>query len=99
MELDDGTWDGGSGSDGMDTEEPATTVAPFNEVLTQALQYGRQLCVDYPSDENGGDKKMLDAIFSLVAYPDPLNSMYGHYLDPAGRVAVAEELNSAILGG
>jgi hypothetical protein len=99
MELDDGTWDGGSGSDGMDTEEPATTVAPFNEVLTEALQYGRQLCVDYPSDENGGDKKMLDAIFSLVAYPDPLNSMYGHYLDPAGRVAVAEELNSAILGG
>lgn len=93
MELDDGTWDG----DGMDTEEPAAA-APFNEVLTEAVQYGQQLCMDYPSDENGGDKKMLEAIFSLVAYPDPLNSVHGHYLDPAGRVAVAEELNSAILG-
>lgn len=92
MELDDGTWDG----DGMDTEEP-TTAAPFNEVLTEAVQYGQQLCMDYPSDENGGDKKMLEAIFSLVAYPDPQNSVHGHYLDPAGRVAVAEELNSAIL--
>lgn len=95
MELDDGTWDG----DGMDTEdqEPAAA-APFNEVLTEAVQYGQQLCMDYPSDENGGDRKMLEAIFSLVAYGDPLNSVHGHYLDPAGRVAVAEELNSAILG-
>jgi hypothetical protein len=93
MELDDGTWDG----DGMDTEEPAVA-APFNEVLTEAVQYGQQLCMDYPSDENGGDRKMLEDIFSLVAYPDPLNSVHGHYLDPAGRVAVAEELNSAILG-
>lgn len=92
MELDDGTWDG----DGMDTEEP--TAVAFNEVLTEAVQYGQQLCMDYPSDENGGDKKMLEAIFSLVAYPDPQNSVHGHYLDPAGRVAVAEELNSAILG-
>lgn len=92
MELDDGTWDG----DGMDTGEP--TAGQFNEVLTEAVQYGQQLCMDYPSDENGGDKKMLEAIFSLVAYPDPQNSVHGHYLDPAGRVAVAEELNSAILG-
>ncbi|OKP13273.1 Ran-binding protein 10 [Penicillium subrubescens] len=95
MELDDGTWDGG---DGMDTEDQEpTSAAPFNEVLTEAVQYGQQLCMDYPSDENGGDRKMLEDIFSLVAYPDPLNSVHGHYLDPAGRVAVAEELNSAIL--
>lgn len=94
MELDDGHWDGDG--DGMETEEP--TAVPFNEVLTEAVQYGQQLCLDYPSDENGGDRKMLEAIFSLVAYPDPQNSVHGHYLDPAGRVAVAEELNSAILG-
>ncbi|EPS30922.1 hypothetical protein PDE_05875 [Penicillium oxalicum 114-2] len=93
MELDDGHWDGDG--DGMETEEP--TAVPFNEVLTEAVQYGQQLCLDYPSDENGGDRKMLEAIFSLVAYPDPQNSVHGHYLDPAGRVAVAEELNSAIL--
>ncbi|KAJ6104147.1 SPla/RYanodine receptor SPRY [Penicillium sp. IBT 18751x] len=92
MELDDGTW----GADGMDTEEPETT-ARINELLTEALQYGQQLRMDYPSDEDGGDKKMLDDIFSLVAYSDPKRSVHGHYLDPSGRVAVAEELNSAIL--
>jgi hypothetical protein len=93
MELDDGSW----GTDGMDTEEPEAT-AQINELLTEAVQYGQQLRMDYPSDENGGDKKMLDDIFSLVAYSDPKRSVHGHYLDPAGRVAVAEELNSAILG-
>ncbi|KAJ5096306.1 SPla/RYanodine receptor SPRY [Penicillium alfredii] len=93
MELDDGEgWE----ADGMDTEEPETA-AQFSELLTEAVQYGQQLRMDYPSDENGGDKKMLEDIFSLVAYPDPKRSVHGHYLDPAGRVAVAEELNSAIL--
>lgn len=91
MELD------GDGWDGMDTEEPAIT-AQFNEALTEAVQYGQQLRMDYPTDENGGDKKMLDHIFSLFAYSDPKSAIHGHYLDPAGRVAVAEELNSAILG-
>lgn len=93
MELDDGEgWNG----DGMDTEEP--NVTEHNNLLTEAVQYGQQLSMDFPSDENGGDKKMLDDIFSLVAYPDPKRSVHGHYLDPAGRLAVAEELNSAILG-
>ncbi|KAF9886410.1 hypothetical protein FE257_011442 [Aspergillus nanangensis] len=97
MELDEhlhngGGWDG----DGMDTEEPENSTK-FHELLTEAVQYGQQLRLDYPTDEQGGDKKMLDDIFSLVCYLDPKPSMHGHYLDPAGRIAVAEELNSAIL--
>lgn len=96
MELDDGDGDSWA-ADGMDTEEPEV-VAQFNQLLTEAVQYGQQLRADYPTDENGGDKKLLDDIFSLVAYPDPKRSVHGHYLDAEGRVAVAEELNSAILG-
>lgn len=96
MELDDGDGDAWA-ADGMDTEEPEV-VAQFNQLLTEAVQYGQQLRADYPTDENGGDKKLLDDIFSLVAYPDPKRSVHGHYLDAEGRVAVAEELNSAILG-
>jgi hypothetical protein len=96
MELDDGDGDAWV-ADGMDTEEPEV-VAQFNQLLTEAVQYGQQLRADYPTDENGGDKKLLDDIFSLVAYPDPKRSVHGHYLDAEGRVAVAEELNSAILG-
>lgn len=99
MELDDGAWDDGMG---MDTEEsPKTTERNerFNELLTEAVEYGQQLRLDYhQSGDDGLDLKMLDEVFSLVCYPDPKGSPHGHYLDPEGRVAVAEELNSAILG-
>ena len=99
MEVDDGYSDG----EGMDTEEaaPTTTVgdtAKFHELLTEAVQYGQQLRMDYPSDEDGGDKQYLEDIFSLVAYPDPRSSIHGHHMDASGRVAVAGDLNSAILG-
>lgn len=94
MELDDGeSWD----AEVMDTKDPEAS-AHFNVLLTEAVQYGQQLCTDYQFAENGVDKKMLADIFSLVAYSEPHQSMHGHYLDPSGRVAVAEELNSAILG-
>jgi hypothetical protein len=97
MEVDDQMQDGYSDADGMDTEEPDSTVK-FHELLTEAVQYGQQLRMDYPPEERGVDKDFLNDIFSLVAYSDPKSSVHGHYLDPAGRVAVAEELNSAILG-
>ncbi|OOF91022.1 hypothetical protein ASPCADRAFT_400441 [Aspergillus carbonarius ITEM 5010] len=97
MELDEQLQEGDVyEADGMDMEEPETTVRS-NELLTEAVQYGQQLFLDYPPEERGGDRKMLDDIFSLVAYPDARRSVHGHYLDPAGRIAVAEELNSAIL--
>ncbi|KAL4801927.1 hypothetical protein BDV18DRAFT_154567 [Aspergillus unguis] len=97
MELDEQMQDrDGWEADGMDTED-TETVTKANELLTEAVQYGQQLRMDYPTDENGGDKKMLDDIFSLVCYPDPKRSVHGHFLATAGRVAVAEELNSAIL--
>lgn len=93
MDLDDSeNWD----AEAMCTEKPEPT-ARFSELLTEAVQYGQQLCTDYQSMENLADRQMLKEIFSLVAYEDPQGSMHGHYLDPAGRVAVAEELNSAIL--
>ncbi|KAI7973881.1 hypothetical protein EIK77_001292 [Talaromyces pinophilus] len=98
MEVDDGYSDG----EGMDTEEPPKTTvddtAKFHELLTEAVQYGQQLRMDYPSDEYGGDKQYLEDIFSLVAYPDPRSSVHGHHLDASGRVAVADDLNATILG-
>ncbi|KAF5005560.1 hypothetical protein F66182_15927, partial [Fusarium sp. NRRL 66182] len=96
MEVDDGFSD----DEGMDTEESRTAVddtAKFHELLTEAVQYGQQLRMDYPSDEYGGDKQYLEDIFSLVAYPDPRSSVHGHHLDASGRVSVADDLNAAIL--
>lgn len=102
-DLDDGNADpdgnADDGDDGMDTSETAETTARFNELLTEAVQYGQQLRMDYHnSGDDGLDLKMLDEVFSLVCYSDPKGSLHGHYLNPEGRVAVAEELNSAILG-
>lgn len=98
MELDDQVHDGdGWEVEGMEIED-SETAAKSKELLTEAVQYGQQLFIDYPPDERGGDRKMLEDIFSLVAYQDARQSVHGHYLDPANRIAVAEELNSAILG-
>ena len=97
MEVDEQMHDGDG--DEMDTEDQdPEAISKSQTLLTEAVQYGQQLHMDYPTDERGGNKRVLDDIFSLVAYPDPRRSVHGHYLDPAGRVAVAEELNSAILG-
>ena len=97
MEVDEQMHDGDG--DAMDTEDQdPEAISRSQTLLTEAVQYGQQLHMDYPTDERGGNKRVLDDIFSLVAYPDPRRSVHGHYLDPAGRVAVAEELNSAILG-
>ena len=98
MELDEQVPEGENWeADGMETEESEAN-NKFQELLAEAVQYGQQLRSDYPTDEHGGDMKMLDDIFSLMAYSDAKRSVHGHYLDPAGRAIVAEELNSAILG-
>ncbi|PSR87304.1 CTLH/CRA C-terminal to lish motif domain-domain-containing protein [Coniella lustricola] len=67
--------------------------------LTQvALAYGQTLQAEYAGDERRGVRQALEDIFSLIAYQNPLKeSKVAHLLDRKGRVAVAEELNSAIL--
>lgn len=111
MEVDDqmpdvDTSEAIAASDMMDTDasntnnanNDTTTVKKDQDLLHEAILYGQQLQADYPGDEKKEHKKTLDDIFSLVAYADPKTSVHGHLLDPSGRVAVAEELNSAILG-
>ncbi|EEH48242.1 uncharacterized protein PADG_04326 [Paracoccidioides brasiliensis Pb18] len=79
------------------TTAPPPATANYQDLLHEAILYGQELQADYPGDERREYKRALDDIFSLVAYPDPKSSVHGHLLEPSGRVAVAEELNSAIL--
>lgn len=67
--------------------------------LTQdALLYGQTLQAEYLGDERREVHVALNEIFGLMAYPNPLKEpKVAHLLDRKGRVAVAEELNSAIL--
>lgn len=70
----------------------------YDELLSEAMNYGQVLQREYRDGEDGEYNKTLLDIFSLVAYDNPRDSVHGSLLDRKGRVAVAEELNSAILG-
>jgi len=59
------------------------------------MEYGTVLVQTYQDDRT--KDQALKEIFSLFAYQDPKNSPAAHILDISGRIAVAEELNSAIL--
>lgn len=71
--------------------------AKYDQLLQEAMSYGQTLMREY-RDEKREYRKTLEHIFSLIAYADAKASVHGHLLDTAGRVQVAEELNSAILG-
>lgn len=95
MELDE-QMNEGDQWDEMDTEDAENNMR-YDQLLQEAMMYGQVLRQEY-RDENRDYKRTLEQVFSLIAYSDAKSSVHGHLLDPKGRVAVAEELNSAILG-
>jgi hypothetical protein len=96
MDLDDhqsqNNWDR------MDTEEAPENQLEYQRLVEDTLAYGRELQAEFKDDQRREVSKALEDAFALMAYVDPLNAKeVSHLLDPSGRVAVAEELNSAIL--
>lgn len=85
--------------DDDDDEHDITSIEPakYDELLQEAMSYGQTLMREY-RDEKREYRKTLEDIFSLIAYDDAKASVHGHLLETGGRVQVAEELNSAILG-
>ena len=97
MEVDDGgEWEGGEPMDDVDSQPPPAV----GQLLQEALESGQELRAEF-ANGSGSDPEMsrqLDEIFALIAYENPLKEEgVKHLLDRSGRVAVAEELNSAIL--
>ncbi|KAH0837667.1 hypothetical protein AYO21_09498 [Fonsecaea monophora] len=95
MELDEQP-NGDSSANGVGKSRADDGALQHDQLLNEAMLYGQELHREF-RDEDGDYAKTLQDIFSLVAYDDPRGSVNGHLLDPAGRVTVAEELNSAIL--
>jgi hypothetical protein len=82
----------------MDTEETVDNQLDYQDLLQDTLMYGQVLQAEFKNDPRREVSKALEDAFALMAYQDPLNAKEVAYLlDPSGRVAVAEELNSAIL--
>lgn len=84
--------------DQMETEEAADNNIKYQNLLQETLEYGQELQLEFREDNRREVKKALEETFSLLAYEDPKRSVVAHLLEPSGRVPVAEELNSAILG-
>ncbi|OAA54255.1 ran-binding protein [Niveomyces insectorum RCEF 264] len=67
-------------------------------VVDEAIAFGQALQSEFASDPRPEIRSALKEIFSLLAYANPLKEKeVAHLMDQRGRVAVAEELNSAIL--
>ncbi|ROV96824.1 hypothetical protein VMCG_07920 [Cytospora schulzeri] len=78
--------------------EDLDTPSDVRDLAQDALQYGQALQAEYAGDERKEVRAALKDIFGLMAYQNPLKeSKLSYLLDRKGRVAVAEELNSAIL--
>lgn len=81
-----------------DDMEDLDGAAGQRDLTQDALLYGQTLQAEYLGDERREVHAALNEIFGLMAYPNPLKeAKVAHLLDRKGRVAVAEELNSAIL--
>ncbi|RKF63279.1 putative spry domain-containing protein [Erysiphe neolycopersici] len=84
-----------------DPIERDDTIRNFSEhehLLNETIKYGTELSAEFRDDPRKDIRKSLEDAFALMAYQEPLNATGVSYLlDPSGRMAVAEELNSAIL--
>ena len=96
MELDD-QLNGSDDWDKMETEE-ADNGLIYQTLLQDTLRYGQELRHEFKDDRSKVVRDTFKDIWSFYAYEDPRKSPVAHLLDPQGRVPVAEELNSAILG-
>lgn len=78
--------------------EESSFLAKQAELVNDALQYGQELQSEFKDDSRREVKQALKDTFALIAYPDARESSLASLLEAEGRVTVAEELNSAILG-
>jgi hypothetical protein len=98
MELDDPPI-ASNGWDRMDTGGFHDSQADDIKLLNEAIKYGQVLEAEFKHDPRREVQKSLQDAFALLAYEDPINSKeVSHLLQREGRVTLAEELNSAILG-
>ena len=83
--------------DKMETEEMDNSLK-YEDLLDETVRYGQDLKYEFKDDRSKDVEDAFKDIFSMFAYEDPRKSPTSRLLDPSGRIPVAEELNSAILG-
>lgn len=67
------------------------------QLTEETIKYGMELKSEFANDPRREIKRALEDTFALIGYANPRESSLAPLLEVAGRVPVAEELNSAIL--
>lgn len=75
-----------------------SAIISHHSLLTDALEYGRELKAEFSNDHRPAMKQALNDTFALIAYTDARDSIVGGLMEGKGRVEIAEEVNAAILG-
>jgi len=88
----------GDGADADDDDDIEDKEAKLAQLTTDAIEYGMDLKSEFSNDPRREVKRALEDTFALIAYENVSESSLAPLLDTAGRMPVAEELNSAILG-
>lgn len=72
--------------------------AKLQQLTANTIAYGQELGAEFANDPRREVKQALKDTFALIAYENAKESSLAPLLEINGRVPVAEELNSAILG-
>jgi hypothetical protein len=93
------SWDNKDEDEELDDEDDMEDKETKLQQLTQdTITYGMELRAEFANDPRREVKRALEDTFALIAYENVGESALAPLLETAGRVPVAEELNSAILG-
>jgi hypothetical protein len=93
------SWDNKDENEELDDEDEMEDKETKREQMTQdTIAYGMELRAEFANDPRREVKRALEDTFALIAYENVRESALAPLLETAGRVPVAEELNSAILG-
>lgn len=94
MDIDDQQEDINETSDAGDGDKEQQ----YHESLQRVLEYSQELKSEFQEQKPRYYHNTLAELFSLFAYSDPRTSPMSHLFGESGALAVAEELNSVILG-
>lgn len=93
------SWDNKDQDGDLDDEDDIEDKEAKLQQLTDAtITYGMELRAEFANDPRREVKRALEDTFALIAYENARESTLAPLLEIGGRVPVAEELNSAILG-
>jgi Ran-binding protein 9/10 len=62
------------------------------------IEYGQELSAQFSANPRKDIRQELENMNGLMAYPNPKDGPLKELLEERGRIPIAEELNSAILG-